>query len=69
MFLQEWGNMAAEFGWQPDDIFSRGGLAFWLETEIVKALGPEHSITERDRVFDRMTRQIGVKPYEGETRQ
>jgi hypothetical protein len=41
MFLQEWGTMAPELGWTPEDIFSHdSGLAYWLETEIVTALGP-----------------------------
>jgi hypothetical protein len=69
MFVREWGELAAEFGWQLDDIFGSGGLAFWLETEIVTALGPEHAITERGRAFDRITRRTWVNPYEGETRQ
>ena len=58
MFLQEWGAMAAEFGWAPGDIFGRDGLAFWLETEIVTALGPEHAVTETGRVFARARARI-----------
>jgi hypothetical protein len=59
MFLREWGALASEFGWTAEDIFMRpcgnkSGLAYWLETEIVTALGPEHAVTERDRVFDRL---------------
>jgi hypothetical protein len=69
MFVPEWGELAIEFSWQPDDIFDSDGLAFWLGTEIVTALGPEHAVTERDRVFDRITRQTWVNPYAGETRQ
>ena len=49
--------------------FDRDGLAFWLETEIVTALGPEHAVTERDRVFDRITRRTWVNPYAKETMQ
>jgi hypothetical protein len=58
MFLNEWGELAAEFGWSVDDIFDlRGGLAWWLGVEVVRAIGPKHAITEASRVFDRMTRK------------
>jgi hypothetical protein len=64
MFLNEWGAMAAEYGWNADDIFampSRGksGLAYWIETELVTALGPEHAVTETNRVYDQRAR-IGL---------
>jgi hypothetical protein len=59
MFLNEWSGLAAELGWTADDIFDppragdSGGLAYWLGTDIVTALGPEHAVTETDRVFER----------------
>ena len=55
--------MAAEFGWTLGDIFDRDGLAFWLETEIVTALGPEYAVTESGRAYDRVTRATWVNPY------
>ncbi|HEV7910733.1 MAG TPA: hypothetical protein VGP28_06540 [Methylocella sp.] len=61
MFLNEWQSVAIEFEWTTEDIFGppRGtssGLAYWLGTEIVTALGPEHAVTETNRVFDRVER-------------
>jgi hypothetical protein len=46
MFLNEWQSLAAEFEWTAEHIFAlpRGrsvGLAYWLEAELVEALGPE----------------------------
>jgi hypothetical protein len=62
MFLNEWESLAAEFGWTSRDIFNRDGLAYWLETELV-TLGPEHAVTERDRVYDKVTRTDWVNAY------
>jgi hypothetical protein len=58
-FLDEWGSLAETFGWSPGDLFDvprvggRGGLAWFLRGERVRALGPEHAITTSERVFDR----------------
>jgi hypothetical protein len=57
MFLNEWEPMAAEFGWSADDIFARNGLAWWLGTELVSALGTELAVTETHRIYDRVTRK------------
>jgi hypothetical protein len=69
MFINEWGAMAAGFGWAPDDIFGRSGLAYWLGVEIVRAVGPAHAVTESGRIFDRITRGTWVNPYAAETKQ
>jgi hypothetical protein len=37
----------------------RAGLAYWLEAEIVTALGSEHAVTEINRVYDRIKSQKG----------
>jgi hypothetical protein len=66
MFLNEWSGLCSEFGWTAKDVFS---LAYWLGTEIVTALGPEWAVTESNRVFDRVTKQTWINPYEGEARQ
>jgi hypothetical protein len=68
MFLSKWSSLAIEFEWMAADIFdppcsNRSGLAYWLGTDIVTALGPEHVVTETNRVFDRVTRQTWVNPY------
>jgi hypothetical protein len=49
MFLSEWSGLAAEFEWTAGDIFDppdadRSGLAYWLGTDIVTALGPEWAV-------------------------
>ena len=62
LFLDRWGSLAVGFGWSPDDLFgapsdgSPGGLVWFLKGETVRALGPEHAITESGRLFDRGTR-------------
>jgi hypothetical protein len=61
MFLNEWESLAIEFQWATGDIFdlpqaNRSGLAYWLGTDIVTALGPEHAVTETNRVFDRIAK-------------
>jgi hypothetical protein len=63
MFLTEWQGLAAEFGWSADDIFARNGLAWWLGTELVTALGPEHAVTETRRIYDRLTHKDWLNPY------
>jgi hypothetical protein len=63
MFLTEWEAMAAEFSWPVADIFDPRGLAWWLQTEIVTALGPEHAVTEAGRVYDRVTHMDWANAY------
>jgi hypothetical protein len=63
MFLRQWGDVAAELEWPLDDIFGRNGLAWWLGVEIVTALGPEHAVTETNRVYDRITHKDWVNDY------
>jgi len=71
LFLRDWGQLAVEFGWTPDDIFAsvrgaRTGLAWWLAvdgTDVIRALGPEHAVTEDgSRIYDRVTRCSWVRP-------
>jgi hypothetical protein len=46
-------------GWPPGALFDvphgdrPGGLAWFLEGETVRALGPERAFTEMGRIFDR----------------
>jgi hypothetical protein len=62
LFLDRWGRLAFEFQWLPGDLFdmprdgSPGGLVWSLNGEPVRALGPEHAVSESGRVFDRGTR-------------
>jgi hypothetical protein len=63
MFLDKWGELAAEFSWSVDDIFVREGLAWWLGVETVTALGPGHAVTETRRIYDRVTHQDWPNPY------
>jgi hypothetical protein len=71
MFLVQWSSKAVEFGWTTGDLFdyprdgiNGGGLVWWLGTEIVTALGPQHAVTEqKNRVFDRVTRACWINPY------
>jgi hypothetical protein len=57
-FLDQWGSLAVEFSWSQGDLFdvprdgNLGGLAWFIEGEAVRALGPEHAITISGRVFD-----------------
>jgi hypothetical protein len=53
MFIDEWGALASGFEWTVADVFGRGGLAYWLGVEVVRAVGPDHAITEAGRIFDR----------------
>ena len=58
-FLDQWGSLAVEFQWAPADLFDvprdglPGGLVWFLRGETVRALGPEHAVTEGERIFDR----------------
>jgi hypothetical protein len=52
-FLDEWAALALEFGWQPDDIFGRDGLAWFCAGERVRALGPDNAIAASGRIFAR----------------
>jgi hypothetical protein len=63
IFLNEWVDFAAELGWPVEDIFNRNGLIWWLGVEIVRALGPEHAVTEASRIYDRLTHRDWVNPY------
>jgi hypothetical protein len=59
-FLAQWGALADSFGWLPGDLFDvprdgiQGGLAWFLEGEAVRSLGPEHAVMQSGRVFDRL---------------
>jgi hypothetical protein len=58
LFLDQFGSQAAELQWTSHDLFAaltdsaRSGLVWFLKGEKVRALGPEHAITEGGRVFD-----------------
>lgn len=62
-FLVTWGSLAIEFAWTPADLFDvprdgrPGGLAWFLQGEAVRALGPDHAVTTSERVFDRIIAQ------------
>ncbi len=68
LFLDEWGALAAEFQWKAVDLFDvprdgrLGGLAWFLEGEAVRALGPEHVRLSDGRVFDRLAMNRAGKP-------
>ncbi len=42
-FLDQWGHEAAAYGWTPEQIFGRNGLAFALRGGTVRALGRRHA--------------------------
>jgi hypothetical protein len=42
-FLDQWGAEAAAYGWTPEQIFGRDGLAFALRGATVRALGRRHA--------------------------
>jgi hypothetical protein len=44
-FLDEWADLALDFGWLSDDIFGRVGLARFCAGELVRGLGPDKAIT------------------------
>lgn len=52
-FLDAWATTALDFGWQPDDIFGRQGLAWFCRGERVRALGPDNAIARSGRIFIR----------------
>jgi hypothetical protein len=52
-FLDEWAALALDFGWQANDIFSCDGLAWFLASEPVRALGPDSAMTRSTRIFTR----------------
>lgn len=60
-FLDAWGGLAIEFGWTSRNLFGPigngqvSGLAWFLNGEAVRALGPEHAVTQSGLVFDRLT--------------
>jgi hypothetical protein len=68
-FLDQWGSLADEFQWTPADLFDvprdvrLGGLVWFLGGETVRAFGPEHAVTEGERIFDRVTRADWINPY------
>jgi hypothetical protein len=67
-FLVAWGQLAATFGWAPDDLFAapdnrgRRGLAWWLNGRNVTALGPEHACAG-EPAYDRLTHTDWRNPY------
>jgi hypothetical protein len=67
-FLDNWGQLAATFGWAPDDLFAapdnrgRRGLAWWLNGRNVTALGPEHACAG-EPAYDRLTHTDWRNPY------
>jgi hypothetical protein len=58
--LDQWGSLAIAQGWTASDLFDvpgegkPGGLVWSLQGEAVRALGPDHAVTQADRVFDRL---------------
>jgi hypothetical protein len=48
-----WATLAVQFGWNPDDLFGKTGLAVFANGEAIRAIGPDHAITETGRVFSR----------------
>jgi hypothetical protein len=58
LFLDRLGAQGVQFGWSPADLFDvpregkQGGLIWFLRGDRVRALGPEHAVTESERVFD-----------------
>jgi hypothetical protein len=44
-----------------------GRVVWFLNGEAVRALGPEHAVTEGGRVFDRVTRAEWVNSYQKRT--
>lgn len=56
-FLDEWAVLALDFGWPPDDLFGRRGLAWFCAGERVRALGPDNAITATGRIFSRQGRR------------
>jgi hypothetical protein len=59
-FLDQWGSSAIAQSWTASDLFDvpgegkPGGLVWSLQGEAVRALGPDHAVTQADRVFDRL---------------
>lgn len=61
VFLDQWGELAAQFGWTAGEIFDvprngQAGLIWILQGEAVRTLGPEQAIIVSDRIFDRLDR-------------
>ena len=52
-FLDQWGAMAAGFGWTPEDLFGREGLIRAPGGETVRALGPEQATLTDGRTYER----------------
>ena len=59
-FLEDWGDLAREFRWTGAELFAspgdgeHGGLVWFFAGERVRAFGPEHAISESERIFDRI---------------
>ena len=59
-FMRQWQTEAIVMGWPQEGLFSApkatepGGLVYWLHGEEIRALGPEHAVTQSGRVFDRL---------------
>lgn len=58
-FLDEWAEVALNFGWRSDDIFGWPGLAWFCAGERVRALGPDNAITKSGRIFTRSSISAG----------
>jgi putative DNA primase/helicase len=59
--IRAWATELIEFGWEPDTVFGRPdsdrcphGLVHFLGGEKVRAIGPEHAVTDTGRIYDRM---------------
>jgi hypothetical protein len=67
-FFDQWGKLAADFGWMPGDLFDIptddgcSGLLWWIAGRTVTVLGPEHAATG-EPAFDRITRKDWVNDY------
>jgi hypothetical protein len=57
-FLDEWGDLALDFDWQPGDIFGPDGLAWFCGGERIRALGPYNAIRTDGRAFMRTTANL-----------
>src|SRR5207302_1962107 len=55
LFLNRWGELAVTFGWSRGELLDvpgagkPGGLVWFLQGQKVRALGPEHAVTESGR--------------------
>lgn len=54
LLLDHWGDRLAEYEWPAAAIFGPEGLAWFVQGDGIRAVGPEHAITATDRVYDRL---------------